>query len=326
MEKLSVIIPVHNAEKYLERCINSVQNSTYPNIEIILIENGSSDRSLAICEEIERKLENVRLFVSNITGLSRARNIGLENANGEWITFVDSDDYISPYMYEELISTANKKNTDVTLCDCVEGEDETYVFDHIDVDRKKCISSEQYFRQMFLRSQTIYSVVWNKIYKKRLLQDTRFDENLGYTEDREFNFRVICKVDKIGYTQNALYYYYRGDRNSICNTMDMTNRMGQVYGLQKSLEYAKNNPDLKKYADYISACLLQNANFRKRRARACGLSEQINELNPIIKKAVCNVKKASYLGSSTKMRFLLEHYAPILFDGLVRIRKLLIKI
>ena len=106
---ISVIVPVHNGEKTLRKCVDSILHSTVADIEIILVENGSTDRTLEICQGYSNSHQNVKTIVADVTGLSHARNLGMDAAKGSWIAFVDADDYISPVMYEYFLQKARKR-------------------------------------------------------------------------------------------------------------------------------------------------------------------------------------------------------------------------
>ena len=117
MKKITVIIPIYNAEKYLERCVNSVLAQTQTDLEIILIDDGSSDNSPMICDSYASKNDNVSVIHQKNAGVSAARNVGIETATGKYIGFVDSDDWIEPKMFERLLSEAERTESDVVMCD-----------------------------------------------------------------------------------------------------------------------------------------------------------------------------------------------------------------
>lgn len=119
MYKISVIIPVYKTENYIHRCVDSVLNQTYPNLEILLIDDGSPDHCPKICDEYAKKDGRVKVIHKSNSGVSVTRNAGLENASGDYITFVDSDDFIEPDMYNQMLTIAAKNNCGVVLCDCI---------------------------------------------------------------------------------------------------------------------------------------------------------------------------------------------------------------
>ena len=113
---ISVIVPVYNSEKYVNRCIDSILNQTYENLEVILIDDGSSDGSLKICESWAEKDNRIKILKQKNSGVSSARNLGIENASGDYVAFVDNDDWLRPEMYETMLSLAEKEKSDVTVC------------------------------------------------------------------------------------------------------------------------------------------------------------------------------------------------------------------
>lgn len=317
---VSVIVPVHNGEKTLRRCVDSILLSTEKDIEVILVENGSSDQTLNICRSYSDKLNNVRTVVADITGLSHARNVGMGIAKGKWISFIDADDYIHPSMLAWLREAAESKHFDFVFGDILEGKTTDYVWDFHSSHEGKSIGREAYCKALFCIAQYKYSLVTNKLFSAELLKDHYFDETLRYAEDREFLFRVLPKVNSIGYVDTPIYYYYQGNTGCISKSSNMEARMDQVRSLQKCLSTAETSfSEFPIYGDYVAACLLQNADFRKKRAIECGLAEQVEELDPISKRAAERVRASTHLDMKTKYRFLLEHSFPKLFNMLVRI-------
>ena len=317
---ISVIVPVHNGEKTLRRCVDSILRSTEKNIEVILVENGSSDQTLNICRSYSDKFSNVRTVVADITGLSHARNVGMGITKGEWISFIDADDYIHPSMLAWLREVAESNHFDFVFGNILEGTTTDYAWDSHSSHGGKSMSRDAYCKALFCIAQYKYSIVTNKLFSAELVKSTAFDEALRYAEDREFLFRLLAKANTIGYVDTPVYYYYQGNTECISKSANMEARMDQVRSLQKCLSTAEASFSKSPiYGDYIAACLLQNADFRKKRAIECGLSEQVEELDPIIKKAAERVRRSAYLDAKTKFRYLLEHYSPGLFNLAVRI-------
>lgn len=309
---ISVIVPIHNGEKMLRRCVDSILNSTIKDIEIILVENGSKDKTLEICNQYSSEYSNVKTIIADITGLSHARNLGISAAHGDWISFIDADDYINPFMYELLLKKAITDQNDFVFGDIIIGSADE--FEWQTKEKSKNVLAREYCRNLFCIAQYMYSIVMNKLFSAKLVKGFLFDEKLRYAEDREFVFRILSKVKSIGYVETPIYYYYQGNPECISKSSNVETRIDQVYSLQKCLATAdtifSTSPE---YGDYISACLLQNADFRKRRAKECGLDTQIEELDLIIDKASNRLRKAKYLDAKTKYKFLFEHDFPWLF-------------
>lgn len=317
---ISVIVPVHNGEKTLRRCVDSILRSTEKKIEIILVENGSSDKTLDICKSYSDKYNNIRTIESDVTGISHARNIGMRAAKGKWIAFVDADDYIHPSMYAWLLEAAESKHFDFVFGDILMGAETDYAWNSQISHSSESVSVDTFCKVLFCVAQYEYSVVTNKLFSAELLKEVLFDETLHYAEDREFVFRVLTKVSSIGHICTPVYYYYQENAESISKSSSMETRMDQVRSLEKCIATADTSfSTFPKYGEYVAACLLQNADFRKKRAEECGLIEQVKELEPIIEYAVKRVRSSKHLEPKTKYRCLLEHSSPRLFNLLVKI-------
>lgn len=313
---ISVIVPVRNGAQTLCRCVDSILYSTISDLEIILVENGSTDQTLEICQSYSKQYANIRTIVADTPGLSHARNLGMDAAHGAWIAFVDADDYISPFLYERFLQKARQDHNDLLLGDIVLGHETAFCFSPtLPENAWHSLSARTYCQRLFCIAQYSYSIVMNKLFSADLVRNLRFDETLRYTEDREFMFRVLHHAQSIAYLSVPVYYYYQGNAACISKSAPSEARMDQVRSLQISLAYS-NSPE---YTDYIYVCLLQTAAFRYRRAMECRLTTQAETLVPIMKDAARHVRKARYLDLKTKMRFLLEYDSPLLFHLVVKI-------
>lgn len=317
---ISVIVPVHNGEKTLQRCVDSILLNTEKDLEILLVENGSSDQTLDICRSYSDQYSNVRTVVADVTGVSHARNVGMDIAKGKWIAFIDADDYIHPSMFAWLREAAESNHFDFVFGNILAGKTVDYAWDSQSNHESELISRDAYCKSLFYTAQYEYSIVTNKLFSAESLKGCYFDEALRYVEDRELIFRVLAKVNSIGHVDTPVYYYYQGNTESVSKSSGMEERMDQVRSLQKCLNSAETLfPESPIYGDYVAACLLQNADFRKKRAIECGLAAQVEELDPIIKKMAERIRSSTHLNAKTKCRYLLEHTSPGLFNFLVRI-------
>lgn len=212
---ISIIIPVYNAESYIRRCIESVLSQTYKEIQVILINDGSTDNTLSILEEYSRSDSRIQLINKDNSGVSRTRNIGIDISDGEYIGFVDADDYLEPEMYEKLYNAIKKTAADVACCGYYQDFDtykyEISVDDSLLADNKTyyelCGTSNilgQYFRQD-IRSG-IGDGNWNKLFRKDIISDIRYDNTL-YCEDVDFQIKVFEKCKKVVCIKEMLYHY-----------------------------------------------------------------------------------------------------------------------
>lgn len=200
MDKISVIVPVYNAAAYIKRCIESILNQTYQNIELILVDDGSTDGSSIICDEY-RKKENIKIVHKKNGGVSSARNAGLMIASGDYIGFVDSDDYIEKNMFQLMHD--NIKDADLSMCGYYQN-------------KKKFIGISN--KQIVDRTTAVTYVIgdggfkgflWNKLFKKSVIDKykIRFFPDIHMCEDLVFCISYIDKIEKVCLLPNALYYY-----------------------------------------------------------------------------------------------------------------------
>lgn len=206
---ISVIVPVYNVEDYLQPCVESIIHQTYKNIEIILIDDGSTDKSGEKCDQLAKTDERVRVYHKINGGLSSARNFGLEKAQGEFIGFVDSDDYIHPQMYEVLLKAFEESDVNVSVCAYTEMIKENFEFDAIVADNVKFhrIHREDAIRNyLHLIDSDIGYSVWRKLYKADMWKNKRFTNGIIF-EDAEIMPKVIEDSTVIACCQERLYFY-----------------------------------------------------------------------------------------------------------------------
>ena len=260
MELISVIVPVYNVEKYLPRCIDSILKQTYKNIEILLIDDGSTDMSPLICDRYASKFKNISVYHKKNGGISSARNYGLDRISkkSNYIAFVDSDDFINPKMYEILYDNLTEYNCDIPVCNFSKVYDENCVENISNnittVTMKEYMNS--YFDDFFRTN-----VVWNKLYKVGRVKDIRFKEGKIY-EDIFYSPQVICKANKIVINESNLYYYYQR-QGSILNGGNNPNGWSDFFDASESLVKwgikIKNKIFTMKAVDYYLGALLNRS-------------------------------------------------------------------
>ena len=196
VNKISVIVPIYNVEKYIDRCIKSIVNQTYKNLEIILINDGSLDKSGQICDTWESKDNRIKVIHQMNSGVSVARNTGLENATGEYVTFVDSDDYIEPKYCEILKCRLEENNVDIIYCNVFNKK-------HVDTNKITRWSTREYDPVFKMP----HCFVWGALYKSKILQEIRFDNDLFVAEDSYFFVQAVKRSRYIAHVDTALYHY-----------------------------------------------------------------------------------------------------------------------
>ena len=204
--KVSVIIPVYNVEQYLERCLDSVVNQTLKDIEIICVNDGSTDGSLQILEKYAKNDARIKILTRKNGGLAAARNTGLEHASGEYIGFIDSDDWIDLDYYEKLYNTAKKYDSDIAYADFIrKGKNKHKIRMHIN---EEIVSTDIRSKIDNCKNLTL-GCVWNKIYRKELIfnNDLSFPEGHVY-EDGVFSMKSLYYANSVVSAPNTYYYYF----------------------------------------------------------------------------------------------------------------------
>jgi glycosyltransferase involved in cell wall biosynthesis len=211
--KISIIMPVYNVEKYLKQCLESVINQTMPEIEIICVNDGSTDASPQILKEFAQKDDRIKIINKENGGIASARNRGLEYATGEYIGFVDSDDWIEPHMYETLYNNAKKHDSDMVMCSAHIYDDTAqkmrydmpyFTLERLDESFDDIIFDHTHQNLIF----GINVTAWNKLYESKFIQENniRFQEGLDF-EDNPFFYETYLKAKKVSLIRDQLYFY-----------------------------------------------------------------------------------------------------------------------
>lgn len=223
---VSAIIPVYNSEKYIKKCIDSLINQTLKNIEIILINDGSSDDSLRILRQYEKRDERIVVIDQKNNGPSSARNKGIDIAKGEYISFIDSDDWVDETMFEEMYNSAKENNSDVVICDMklVNKNEEIYItgLNYPIRNLSERVMKEIIFRELLSNSQ--FNSMANKIFRTSIIKENniRLDKDIYYAEDWLFNVEFFRRSKKVSYINKDFYYYRRGHESSSSSYNDDT--------------------------------------------------------------------------------------------------------
>ena len=212
-EKISVIIPIYNVEEYLDKCIKSIINQSYRNLEIILVNDGSTDNSLSICNRYKKNDNRIILINKKNGGLSSARNAGMEVATGQYISFIDGDDYIDLDMYESIYKIIELKKPDIVEVGV------NYIYkDRVDYmkERELTVNNIKALEYFLNRNEIFKAMACNKVYKKEVLKKIKFKE--GYIhEDAFFTYKVFLNAKKISHLGLSKYNYVQQREGSIMN-------------------------------------------------------------------------------------------------------------
>ncbi|MFR7874032.1 MAG: glycosyltransferase [Christensenellales bacterium] len=210
MPKVSVVVPIYNVEKYIKKCMDSLVNQTLQEIQIIFVNDGSTDESGNIAKEYASKYPNKIIYLEKENGgLSDARNFGMRYAEGEYIAFLDSDDYVENTMYEEMYNKALQENSDYVECD--------FLWEYPDKTKKDKRNSYNNKKEMLTNVRV---VAWNKLIKREILEKNNisFPKGLRY-EDIEFTYKLIPYLNKVSYVDKEFVHYVQRN-NSIANVQN----------------------------------------------------------------------------------------------------------
>lgn len=206
--KISVIVPVYKVEQYLERCVKSIMNQSYQNLEIILVDDGSPDACPALCDSYAKQDNRIKVIHQENMGLSAARNAGIDIASGEYIGFVDSDDYIHKNMYEVLMKTCLENTCDIAVCSLKKFEKEIEADEVMAEPDLELYEKEKKFQAYFKLHDTEMIVAWNKLYKKELFHNVRYPKGKIH-EDEFTTYILIGAAEKVAFVNYPLYYYFQ---------------------------------------------------------------------------------------------------------------------
>ncbi len=211
---ISIIIPVYNVEKYLRKCLDSIINQTYKKLEIILIDDGSTDNSGKICEEYAKKDDRIIVIHKENAGVSSARNRGIELANGKYIGFIDSDDWIEENMYETLYQNLLQFDVDISMCNYSIIRNHKKTFHKHDLEDGILIDNKKEFFEL-LRLNYYKGFLWNKLFKSEIIKEMRMREPIYVCEDLLFIAEVATKCKNFYFDNQCLYNYLIRENSAI---------------------------------------------------------------------------------------------------------------
>lgn len=315
---ISIIVPVYNVEKYINKCIDSLINQTYKDLEIILVDDGSTDSSGKICDEYKKKDKRIKVIHKINGGLSSARNEGIKIAKGNYLGFVDSDDYVNIKMYEILMDCAKEYELDIVQCkfNWFNDEDEIKKEKNERINLIQCKGIES-LRKLYNKDYTENIVVWNKIYRKELFDDIIFP--VGKINEDEFTtYKLFGKCNKVGYIEDKLYNY-RKTPNSITNSKFSGKKIDILDALIERKNYFKNKDENDLYIKTVEYSLIHiinryyecyNSNCNNKKELLTCIYRYIKYINDEIK----------YCGKYTNIKYKLFKRFPKLYCKLILVK------
>lgn len=297
MIKVSVVVPVYNVAEYLPKCVDSLIAQTYKNIEIILVDDGATDHSGSICDGYQSKDERIKVIHKENGGLSSARNAGIDAATGEYIAFVDSDDFVAEGYIEKLLSACLENGCKVSAC---------AYYEYYSQDDKRFVggesstvkSREDAVKDIFTMKNEICVVAWNKLYAKELFADNKIRYPKGKIHEDVFTTYKFCAAaDKVAYINEPLYFYVQR-AGSIMGQTFSKKRLQLIDAVESIAPFVKENaPEFdKEYEFYIFLNYLTLINTMadcgyKDKELFSGLSSKIGEMSASLSQNPCFGKK-----------------------------------
>ena len=314
---VSIIVPVYNVEGYLKRCVDSILSQTYTNIEIILVNDGSTDSSSQLCDEYQKKDNRIKVEHKQNGGLSSARNAGLDIAKGDYIAFIDSDDWVEPNFIERLRTLLIETNSDMSAC--------TFCRTKGDIAQRLCFdtSVEIITNKKFdcaFKEESYAGYACNKMFKREIFEknELRFDEKIFHGEDSPFVVEFLQYAQKIAFTKEDLYYYYFRE-DSITKSVRLTEKyLSILYAREKTMVLLKERNE--KCYDVCKAAyldILSKINFMamvdKNKYRS--IYEQTREKLKANKKGLFKLKG---IGIKRKLKLFIMIYFPKIVSKLYK--------
>lgn len=293
---ISIIIPLYNEEKHLDRCIKSIVKQTYKDIEIIILNDGSTDSSKEICDKWSQIDSRIKVIHKKNSGVSDTRNLGIEKSQGKYITFIDSDDYIDETMINKLYVDLINNNSDISVCGFKRITENNKIL-YESIKKKTTLNNKNEFLNELMKEKLFIGSLWGKLYNKELFKNNKLDKNLRIAEDLDLLIRISKDIKKISLIGENLYYYFDNEK-SVTRKSNFDKYSDEIKVLEKNL----NNSDINKkliMSRYIriNTCLFYN--FRKtdkKNAEYC---------RKIIKKIPLKIGLGKYITFKQKIKYLL---------------------
>lgn len=318
---ISIIVPIYNVEFYLEKCLDSIINQTYREIEIILINDGSSDDSKAICEKYESIDNRIRLINSVNKGVSSARNTGLEVSNGKYILFIDPDDWMEENMIEKLYTNLVKTNSDISVCNYYEVNNGNKYSNNLLIER---VFDTEKFLYYSLDERYFRGYLWNKLYCRHVIfcdnNHIKFDKNIHMCEDLLFNYKVALNSSKICYTDDKLYNYLQRENSALSSQFNMK-EASRLLIFKELIDVASkyNNKLVQQISfEYVSAAI----DIKYKMTKNKGLSYKVKiKLNTIINKNIMMGLKSQEYSLLRKLKLIIKNSMFYLYNALWDLKK-----
>ncbi|NHC43332.1 glycosyltransferase [Bacillus sp. MM2020_1] len=316
--EISIIVPVYNIEQLLAKCIDSILAQSFTNFELILVNDGSTDKSAEICNAYANLDNRVRVIHKKNGGTASSRNAGLEVATGKYIGFVDNDDYINKFMFETLYNSASVHSSDIVVCDYLHIDEDQYC----DTEKFDSGYKIQHFNNIealdhIYSSKPTFVYPWNKLYRRFLFKDINYEVGNLY-DDETVAHKLLYLSKKVTYIQTQLYYYVNR-KGSMVNTPFHIKKFGRVYALKEREVFFRNKKELKLHQKalkhYMETFFLY---YYTAKSNIQDIDIELKKLKHTFDKSLIHLLFHKEIGYKQKLMFILFRINPTLVDLLYR--------
>lgn len=274
IKKVSIIIPVYKVEKYISKCLDNLINQTLDDIEIILVNDGSPDNSQKIIDKYVKKYpDKIKSFIKENGGPASARNFGIKKASGEYLGFVDSDDWVDLDLFEKLYNKANETKSDIVVCPI------KYVYTDKTTQN---IYDEELFHKSIVESPKLLEVVksftWNKLFKREIWIDNKFEFPHQYFEDNAIMYNILLMANRIECIHDSYYYYNKQNETAITRIIEDRRAYDNFKSCDSILKFYKEKKKYEgKVKEYVDGVIIGHIRFRIRTYIKCNSVKELKE-------------------------------------------------
>lgn len=315
-KKISVIVPIYNVEKYLDKCINSIVLQTYKNIEILLIDDGSTDKSFYICEKWKKKDYRINVIHKSNGGLSDARNYGLNIASGEYVCFIDSDDYIEKDYIEKLYKILIKNKVRVSQCGINYINEKDKKLKQIGYKTNIVLNGREIIKDSCNKHFIENEVVWNRLYDIKIFENLRFPKGKVH-EDEYITYKILYNEDKIAITAECLYNYRQSNNSIMRSNYSIKKFMDFSEAYKEKIIYFKERGDIEVYDMVIRSYLSNLSNiFIKIKKNIPNSRKYLAEIKKEYRHYFKYAINSKNISLKNKIKVSIFYCSPVLYTGL----------
>ncbi|MGP4106328.1 glycosyltransferase family 2 protein [Virgibacillus sp. L01] len=314
--EISIIVPIYNLEHLLQKCVDSILTQTFVDFELILVDDGSTDRSGELCDEYANRDNRVKVIHKKNGGVASSRNAGLEIAAGNYIGFVDNDDYINKYMFERLYNKAIVHSSDIVVCD-YKNVDETELLDPetINTDYKvQHFNNIEALNYIYInKNKPTFIYPWNKLYKRDLFENIKYEDGNIY-DDETVAHKLLYRSDKITYIHIELYYYVKR-KGSMVNSPFHIKKFDRIYALKNREVFFREKKEFelqqKALMHYMETFFWY---YYLAKSNLDGVDKELKELKCTFDKSLIHLFNHRAIGWKQKVMCALFSVNPSLFE------------